>query len=298
MNITLTDIETFLSVLDAGSISGAAARADLSKSVVSKRISEFETALGTSLFLRSAGRIVPTDAAFALAERLRPALAELVAATESAAAETDLRGRLAISAPMSFGIRHLGPVIADFAHRHPNLDIVLDYDDRMVDLARAGFDVGLRIGAMHDSTLMSRKLCEDPRALVASPGYLRQAPPLERPEDLAAHVALSYRHSRLGEVWSFSEPVALPRPARVSANNGDAIRDLAIGGLGLALLPLFICHEALASGALVRVLPELTPQPVPITIVWPPIRPMPRKLRLFIDHLVTSLGTGQPWSTP
>ena len=139
MDWSISDIRTFLAVLDAGSISGAAARADLSKSVVSKRISDFEAALGVALFTRHAGRIAPTDAALALADRLRPALAELVAATESVGAQTDLRGRLAIAAPMSFGIRHLGPVIAGFARAHPGLEIVLDYDDQLADLSRAGF---------------------------------------------------------------------------------------------------------------------------------------------------------------
>lgn len=296
MGWSITDIETFLAVLDQGSISGVAARANLSKSVVSKRISDFEAALGVALFTRHAGRITPTDSAFVLAARLRPALAELIAATESVAEpEAPLRGRLAIAGPMSFGIRHLGPVIAGFARAHPGLEIVLDYDDQHTDLARAGFDVALRIGHLKDSSLMARRLCQDPHALVASPGYLAAQGPVEGPADLARHEAISYLNARLARIWPFGPDVAPPRPGRISANNGEAMRDLAIAGLGLALLPLFIVHDALRDGRLVRLLPDLPQQPLPISVVWPPIRPMPRKTRLAIDHLVHAFPDDPPW---
>ena len=293
---TISDIETFLAVLDAGSISGAAARADLSKSVVSKRISDFEAALGVALFTRHAGRIAPTDSALSLAERLRPALAELVAATESAAGpQTALHGRLAIAAPMSFGIRHLGPVIADFARAHPGLEIVLDYDDRHTDLARAGFDLGLRIGHLKDSSLMARRLCEDPRALVASPTYLARQGEIRQPSDLARHEIIGYLNARLAEIWPFGPETGAPRPGRITANNGEAMRDMAMGGLGLALLPLFIVHDALRDGRLLRVLPELPQAPLPISMVWPPIRPMPRKTRALIDHMARAFAEAPPW---
>lgn len=296
MRWTLAEIETFLAVIDAGSISAAAARANLSKSVVSKRISEFELALGAPLFLRHAGRIQPRVAALDLAERLRPALAELKAATEAVGwGGTGLAGRLAITAPMSFGIRHLGPAIAAFARAHPGLEIVLDYDDQITALSPAGFDVAIRVGALADSTLMARKLCEDPRVVVASPGYLAVHGPILAPEDFARHEAISYLNVRLGQVWTFGREVAPPRPGRISANNGEAMRDMAQAGLGLALLPLFIVHDALADGRLLRVLPEVPPLPVPISAVWPPARPMPAKTRAFVDHLATAFGERPPW---
>lgn len=296
MGWTISDIETFLAVLDAGSISGAAARADLSKSVVSKRISDFEAALGVALFTRNAGRIAPTDSALTLAERLRPALAELVAAAESVTGpEAELRGRLALAAPMSFGIRHLGPVIAQFAQAHPDLEIVLDYDDRHMDLGRGGFDLGLRIGHLKDSSLMARRLCEDPRALVASPNYLARHGPLACAADLSRHSAIGYLNARLGEIWPFGPGIEPPRMGRITANNGEAMRDMALGGLGLALLPLFIVHDALREGLLVRLLPDLPQQPLPISIVWPPIRPMPRKTRAFIDHIASAFAGDPPW---
>ncbi|QIR86058.1 LysR family transcriptional regulator [Paracoccus sp. AK26] len=294
MDWSISDIRTFLAVLDAGSISGAAARADLSKSVVSKRISDFEAALGVALFTRHAGRIAPTDNALALADRVRPALAELVAATESLGGQADLRGRLAIAAPMSFGIRHLGPVIAGFARAHPGLEVVLDYDDQLTDLGRAGFDVGLRIGQMRDSSLMARRVCADPRALVASPDYLAVHGGIDDPADLARHSAIGYLNARLGDIWPFAG-VAQPPLGRITANNGEAMRDMAIGGLGLALLPMFIVHDALRDGRLVRLLPHLPQDPLPVSLVWPPIRPMPRKTRAFIDHVAAAFAGEPPW---
>lgn len=296
MDWSITEAETFLAVLDAGSISGAAARADLSKSVVSKRISDFEAALGVALFARHAGRITPTDSAQALAERLRPALADLAAAADSvASAESPLRGRLALSAPMSFGIRHLGPVIADFARAHPELEIAVEYDDQMADLGRAGFDVGLRIGALRGDSLMARRLCTDPQALVASRDYLVRRGGVAGAADLARQDWIVYSNARLAEIWPFGPAIAAPRPGRITANNGEAIRDMAIAGLGLALLPLFIVHDALDDGRLVRLLADLPQQPLPISAVWPPIRPLPRKTRLFIDHLARAFAEGPPW---
>ena len=294
MDWTISDIRTFLAVLDAGSISGAAARAALSKSVVSKRISDFEAAIGVALFLRHAGRIVPTDAALTLAERLRPALAELVAATESIGTGSDLRGRLAIAAPMSFGIRHLGPIIAAFARVHQGLEIVLDYDDQLTDLGRAGFDHRLRIGQMRDSSLMARRVCADPRALVASPDYLSRHGSIDSPADLSRHRAIGYLNARLGDIWPFAG-VTPPPLGRITANNGEAMRDMAIGGLGLALLPMFIVHDALRDGRLLRVLPDLAQDPLPISVVWPPVRPLPPKTRAFVDHVAGALAGQPPW---
>ncbi|WP_254604159.1 LysR family transcriptional regulator [Leisingera sp. ANG59] len=296
MRWTINEIETFLSVMDTGSISETATRAGLSKSVISKRISDLEAALGVALFTRHAGRISATNAASALAERIRPAYSELVAATEWVAEDDPgLHGRLRISAPMSFGIRHVGRIAAKFSSMHPNLEVIIEYDDAMVDLARSGFDAAVRVGAMPDSTLVVRKLCEDPRVIVASPGYLEQHGPIDSPDQLRDHAAIGYQNKRLGEIWQFDKPVDPPAPSRVMTNNGEAMRDMVLEGLGIALLPMFIVYDDLKNERLLQVLPELTPEPLPVQAVWPPIKHMPPKLRLFIDHLALSFGQRAPW---
>ena len=305
MRYDLNDLETFLTVMELGTVTAAAARLNLSKSVVSKRITDLESTLGAALFRRNAGRITPTEAALRLAERLRPALSELVAATESTAWDMDgvapLRGSLSIAAPMSFGVLHLGPIIARFAEANPELDIAVDYDDRTRDLAREGFDVGVRIGKMRDNALMQRKLCEDESVAVASPAYLDRMGRPRSLADLRDHQVIGYSHMPNSQLWQFHDRDRFVSPlveGRISLNNGEAIRCMAMQGLGLAMLPGFIAAPALAEGRLERVLPDFPTRRMPIVAVWPPVSPMPAKLRRFVDHLATELKS-PPWqATP
>lgn len=298
MGYDLDDLETFLTVMELGTVTAAAARLNLSKSVVSKRISDLEATLGAALFRRNAGRITPTEAAQHLAERLRPALSELIAAAESTARDMDgmapLRGSLSIAAPMSFGVMHLGPIIADFARANPQLAISVDYDDRSRDLAREGFDIGIRVGKVRDKALMQRKLCEDESVAVASPAYLERCGRPRTLGDLRDHQVIGYCHVPISQLWQFQDRDRFVSPlvaGRITMNNGEAIRCMAAAGLGLAMLPGFIAAPALADGSLERVLPDHPARRMPIVAVWPPVSPMPAKLRRFIDHLASALKT-------
>lgn len=300
MKWTIEEIRTFLDVMETGTVSGAAARSNISKSVISKRIAELETALGAALFQRHAGRIIPTESAEELALRLRPALAEMTNAVESAAwGMAGLRGSLAISAPMSFGTHHLGPAIAEFARQHPDLEIILDYDDRIIDLVRGRFDLAIRIGQLPDSGLIARKLCEDPRVVVASPDYIGRRGKPETLEDLQRHSCIGYLNVQSASVWQFLDDdgtaVGVPLVSRISANNGEAIRDMTIAGLGIALLPMFIANKALGDGQLLKIAEALRPTPLPISVVWPPVKPMPMKLRAIVDHLAKAFSDRPPW---
>ncbi len=302
MRYSLEEIETFLTVMELGTITAAAARLNHSKSVISKRVSDFERSVDAALFHRQAGRITPTEAALDLTERLRPALTELIAATESAACTSGsaapLRGSLAIAAPMSFGTMFLSGLLADFARMHPGLDLRIDYDDRARDLLREGFDIGIRIGEARDAHLMQRKLCEDRPVVVASEGYLCQHGTPETLAELRNHQVLSYSHLADATLWQFHQGGRVVSPqvgGRITLNNGEAMRDMAIAGLGLAILPAFIVSAALAGGRLHRILPDCETRPLPILAVWPPVSPMPAKLRALIDHLVEHLSLRRPW---
>ncbi|MTH33376.1 LysR family transcriptional regulator [Paracoccus limosus] len=304
MRYDLNDLETFLTVMELGTVTAAAARMNLSKSVVSKRITDLEATLGAALFRRNAGRITPTEAALRLAERLRPAVAELVAAAESTAWDMDgvapLRGSLSIAAPMSFGVLHLGPIIARFAEANPGLELTVDYDDRTRDLAREGFDIGIRIGKIRDKALMQRKLCEDESMAVAAPSYLDRHGRPASIHDLRGLQVIGYSHVPNSALWQFQERERFVSPmveSRISLNNGEAIRCMAIQGLGLAMLPGFIVAPALAEGTLERVLPDHPTRRMPIVAVWPPVTPLPAKMRRFIDHLAAELRT-PPWLVP
>lgn len=301
MRYSLDDIETFLAVMELGTVSAAAARMNLSKSVISKRISDFEAALATALFRRNAGRILPTDAALRLADRLRPALSGLRSAAESALqadATAPLQGAMAISAPMSFGTLHLSPILARFALAHPQLELRIDYDDRARDLAREGFDLAIRIGDMRDAHLMQRKLCEDRLIACASPAYLARHGTPQALADLSDHQVIGYNHLPNAQLWQFRQGERYVSPqvrGRVTLNNGEAMRDMAIAGVGLAILPGFIVAAAMRSGTLVQVLPALPARPLPVHAVWPPVTPMPAKLRALVDHLAAELDGGRPW---
>lgn len=302
MRYSLDEIETFLTVMELGSVTAAAARLNLSKSVVSKRISDFEAAVGAALFRRNAGRITATEAGLRLAERLRPALSELIAATESAAwgmegAET-LRGTLAISAPMSFGTMYLTPVLARFAALHPELELRVDYDDRLRDLARDGFDIGIRIGEPRDGALMVRKLCEDQQVAVASPAYIARHGAPQSPAELGRHQLIGYTHVPDSALWRYRQngrATSPPVSSRLMLNNGEAIRDMAIAGLGIAILPGFIIADALDDGRLQALLPATHSRALPVMAVWPPVSPLPGKLRALIDHLAQEFAGGAPW---
>lgn len=300
MKYTLDEIETFLAVMELGTITAVAARLNLSKSVISKRISDLEATLGAALFRRNAGRITPTEAARRLDDRLRPALAELTAAAESAAwggaHEDVLRGTLSIAAPMSFGTLHLSPIIARFAAQHPELELRIDYDDRARDLLRDGFDLAIRIGHLRDTALMQRKLCEDETIPCASPTYLDRHGRPQTLADLQDHEVIGYQHMSNTQLWAFEKDTPPPLQGRLSLNNGEAMRDMAIEGLGLAILPGFLATDPIAEGKLERILPHTQTRSLPIVAVWPPVSPMPPKLRRFIDHLVAELENGQPWN--
>ena len=305
MRYSLDDMETFLAVIELGTVTAAAARLNLAKSVVSKRVAGLEAALGAALFRRNAGRITPTEAGLRLADRLRPALAELAAAAESATCATDsgtgLRGRLSIAAPMSFGIIYLGPIIGRFAAAHPELELVVDYDDRARDLAREGFDIGIRIGHLRDTAVKHRRIGTDRLFACASPDYLARRGVPALPQDLTDHEVIGYHHLRNAQIWRFrvNDRVVLPPVrCRITLNNGEAMRDMALAGLGIAMLPGFIAAPDLAAGRLVAVLADHATRELPVAAVWPPVEPMPAKLRRFIDHLVAELHGGQAWQVP
>ena len=301
MHYTLDEIDTFLTVMAMGTVTAAAARLNLSKSVISKRISDLETGLGVALFRRNAGRLTPTEAAERLADRMRPAVSELKAAAESAAwgagAEV-LRGRLSLSLPMSFGTLYLGQVIARFAQAHPELELRVDYDDRARDLAREGFDLGIRLGEGPGGALTRRKLCEDRMIACAAPQLLQRLGMPQEPAALNGQEVIGYSHISNAETWSFHQAGRVIAPdvrERITVNNGEAMRDLALAGLGFAMLPGFIAAPALRRGELVAVLPDWATRALPVLAVWPPVQPMPAKLRRFIDFLASEMAGEAPW---
>src|SRR6185295_9001405 len=191
----LTDIAVFVRVVERGSFTLAADDLALSRAVVSKYLSRLEDRLGARLLHRTTRRLSLTEAGAALFEASRGAL-ERIEEAEAAVAQfqSEPRGRLRVSAPMSFGILHLGPLLADFARAHPKVSMDLRLDDRYVNLVEDGIDVAVRIGALSDSSLVARKLAVTRAIACASPAYLAEHGTPESPEDLATHNCLIYSY--------------------------------------------------------------------------------------------------------
>ncbi|AGI23162.1 transcriptional regulator [Pseudomonas sp. ATCC 13867] len=297
------DILTFIRVMESGSITAAADRMNLSKSVISKRISDLESALGVELFQRSTRQLKPTESGDAFYERMVPLIHEINLTAESLSAkrESSLRGQLRITTPMSFGDMYLGPVIAEFARRHPNLELAVDYEDRSVDLVQGGYDVGIRISHLRDSSLRARTLCECPRVVVCSPSYIESNGQPRTVAELADHQCIDYAYVHANRLWQFESqagggsPISVSTRSRIVINNGGALRDMAIAGLGIASLPIFLAAEGLRKGLLVPVLTGYRQPPYTISAIYPPTHHVSTKVRTFIDYLVELFVPPLPW---
>jgi DNA-binding transcriptional LysR family regulator len=296
------DLITFLSVVESGSVTSAAARLNVAKSVISKRIGDLETALGVQLFRRSTRNVKPTEAGLSFYEQVAPLIRALHETTErvSERAET-LSGRLRLTAPVSFGTMFLGPAIAQFAKRHPELDLAVDYDDRPVDLTEGGYDLGVRMGDLKDSSFKARKLCDCARIVCCSPDYAQRHGLPESVADLARHTSVDYAYVRTSSLWQFdtevggAKAISVMMRSRIVANNFEAMRDMAVAGLGLVLLPEFLAAGPLGTGALISALPHATPRPYMISAVYPHTNHVSTKVRALIDYLVGAFSPSLPW---
>lgn len=297
----LSAMEVFVRVVETGGFSAAARDLGLSKSAVSKQVAAIEERLGARLLNRTTRRLSPTDAGAAYHARAVRLLAE----AEEMEAEigqlaSSVRGTLRINAPVTFGIRHLGPLLPDLMSAHPDLEVDLVLNDRVVDLVDEGFDVAVRIAQLADSSLMARRLCRSRRLVVASPAYIARRGAPQTPEDMADHDCVLYSYLLREGAWDLSGPdgrraaVRITR-GRLRANNGDVLLQAAIDGLGLAMMPTFIVGPALADGSLIRVLPEWQDDTGSVYAVHPHARFTPAKVRVFVDFLAQRFHGEPAW---
>lgn len=292
-------LTTFVCVADSGSISRAAERLNVAKSAVSRRLSELEAHLGVRLFNRSTRRLSLTPTGEAFYHRASRLLTDLSEAEEEVSREHgQLTGKVRIAAPLSFGIMHLQPAVATFMAMHPNVEFDLVLDDRENDLVGEGFDLGIRLSQLPDSTLMARKLAPIRSVAVASPEYLARRGTPHHPADLAEHDGLFYSNVPESRVWGYTSTSGQWQPVRgrrrLRVNNGDFLRDAAIAGLGIAIEPTFILYEAIANGQLVPILTDFKWPEIGAYAVYPQTRYVSARVRAFIDHLVERFA-GEPY---
>jgi DNA-binding transcriptional LysR family regulator len=295
----LADLQAFVAVVNAGSLSRAAEQVRSSKSVISRRIASLEYALGAQLLLRDRRGARLTEAGADLHKTASDVLARLEQVRdEAASALTELSGRIRVSAPLSFGTTHLVPVLAAFAAAHPTVELEVSLDDHVVDLLAGGFDLALRIGSPPHPALAARMLALVRPRLVASPGYLARRGRPASAADLAGHDIIEYMNEGL-HLWRSSFGAFVDVGAlcvRFRADNGELLRGAAIEGLGLLILPDFLIKEAVESGKLELVLPSHDFASAGLYAVPAPGRPKLRRVRALIDHLAQTFGPDPPWA--
>ncbi|MBX3488818.1 MAG: LysR family transcriptional regulator [Parvibaculum sp.] len=298
MMTDLNGFAVFARVVELGGFTAAADALGLSKSVVSRQVSALEDELGVRLLNRTTRRVAVTEAGAVVFERAQRIVAEAEeAAAEANCIEGQVRGRLRINAPMSFGILELGPALPAFVARYPDLDVDLVLNDRRVDLIEEGFDVSLRISALEDSSLIARQLAPVERYVVGAPAYFEKYGMPARPADLAAHRFLLYTLLSRPEQMSFAGPGGAREDVAVRGhlfcNNADAMLPLLRAGAGLCLSPDFVCHEELRTGRLVRALEDWSMPPLRLHVIYPHTRHLSAKVRAFVDFAAEHFGPGK-----
>jgi DNA-binding transcriptional LysR family regulator len=298
----LAGIPAFEGVVAAGSFAGAARALGLSVAAVSKQVGALEDRLGVRLLQRTTRQVRLTEAGQRFHERCQRILADLEdAEREVSERQATARGRVRVSAPMSFGQRHIGPVVSAFLDKHPDVAIDLVLDDRFVDLLAEGFDAAVRIAELRDSSLVARRLCASRRVLCAAPAYLARHGTPGSPDELAAHPCIGYAYMASGCDWPFRTPAGR-RLVRVHgpvmSNNGDVLRALALDGCGIALLPTFLVADDLRDGHLHEVLPDQLDGDPAVWVVQPTRRHVPLAVRAFVEFLVARFARVAPWDRP
>ena len=296
--LKIDGITAFVAVAEAGSISEAARRLRLSKSVVSERLSEMERALGATLLHRTTRKLTLTEDGTAFLERATRIVHEVrEAAADLAERRGTLTGPLRIAAPVTFGRMHLGPALYPFLVDHPEIELTLDLDDRRVDAASEGYDAIIRHGLIADSRLVAWKLARSRRLLVAAPDYLSRHGSPTSLSDLENHQGIFYTNRGVAD-WRFQGPdgaVVIRGKLALGVNNGDVLHDAAIAGLGIALLPTFIAGPSIRDGRLVEIDVGYRPEPEFIFMAHPEGRNPSAKLRAIVEHLKKAFGDPPYW---
>lgn len=297
----LSGMLIFAAVVEAGSFTRAAERLTISKGTVSKALARLEDRLGVHLMNRTTRKLSITEAGQGFYEHCARLIAEAEQAERSVTShQLSPRGLLRISAPVSFGIMHLSPALAEFQRRYPDIQLELSLNDRMVDLLEEGFDMAVRIGALADSSLMARRVAYSRAVVAASPDYLTRRGTPTHPRDLADHSCLIYTYSRHPREWDFEvdgEALRVSVDGALAANNGNILVAAAIAGQGVTMTPSFLCWQALASGELVELLSGTTPV-FSAYAIYPQSRHVSSKVRAFIDFLVEHFGPVPYWEQP
>lgn len=299
----LPDLEgwaIFAKVVEAGSFAAAAAELGLAKATVSKAVARLEERLGTRLLHRTARRLALTAAGRAAAESAARLLGEAEAIEAAVVLQSvEPHGVVRLAAPMSFGVRHVAPLLPELLERFPKIAVDLHLSDAQVDLVGDGFDLALRIAALPSSSLKARRICAVRRLLVGAPAYFARHGRPQHPRELEAHSCLGYAYLPAPDRWRFlnrdGDEVSVVPKGPLRANNADALAPLLLAGHGLAVQPEFMVWQDLASGRLEQAMADWWMPPVDLNIVLPPGGLRPARVTAVVDFLVAGLASA-PWA--
>ncbi|TQV75209.1 LysR family transcriptional regulator [Aliikangiella marina] len=295
----LEHLEVLVRVARTHSISRAGQELGLSPTVSSNYLTKLETELGVRLIHRTTRKVSLTEDGIDFLAHAENVLASVEAAKASVGAGiTSPTGTLRITAPSSFGRIHLMPQLNDFMKLFPALELDCRFSDNIVDLVEGGFDIAIRNAELKDSSLVARKLAPDKRVLCASPDYVKKYGEPKTPNDLLKHQCLTLNGL---ETWKFKIPdgvQAIKGKGRFKADNGEAIRDACIQGMGITICSTWIAHQHLRSGKLIHLLQDfpLVSQSA-IWAVYPTNRQLAPKVRAFIDFFVNAYGKKPYWDS-
>lgn len=293
MNL-LDAMTAFVRVTELGSYTRAAEALDLSRTRLSRRVMELEAHLQVRLLQRTTRRLHLTEAGERYLLRAQGILQALQEAeAEAGAGLCEVRGRLRLNGPMSFGMRHLSPLVARFMVEHPDLEVRLDLNDRRVDLLEEGYDLAIRIGALPDSTLVARRLTRCRMVLCASPAYLAAHGEPRSLAQLGEHRCLRYLTAKGGDWQLDGQRLAVSGP--LESNNGDVLTPAAEAGLGIAHQPSFLVADSIRAGRLVPILRDLPSEELMVHGVYPARRYLPAKVTAFLDFLAEAWGDPPIW---
>lgn len=288
------EIEAFVTVAQLGSFVKAADKLGLSKAMVSRQVSELEARLGVRLMQRTTRRLSLSEAGSEYLQRCVPILAELEEANAAVSATAvQAQGLLKVTAPLTFGIRHLAPLWGEFLRVHPRVALEVNLNDRVVDLIEEGYDLAVRIGQLGPSSLIARRIASARLLLCASPRYLQRAAPIRALADLAQHDVISYSYLATGEQWRFSGPGgahSITVHPRLRSNSGDTCRAAALADQGLIFQPDFLVGDDLRAGRLVPVLPQYEGPTLDISVVYPSRHHLSHKVRAMVEFLAAAFA--------
>ncbi len=290
----------FAEIVEAGSLTAVAQARDLSRSLLSKRLKNLERHLGVRLLNRTTRRISltePGERLYRHCRRLREVLED--ADSEIAGLGNTPRGELRLTVPVPLGQHPVAALLAEFLTRYPDVQVNLSLDERFIDLVEEGYDVAIRIGQLDDSSLIARRLGSTRIHCAAAPAYLDRYGIPGHPDELIRHNCLTYRHAReRSDVWVFSDqgrPLAVRVKSSLRGDNGLALCQAAVAGLGVVRMPSFIIGGHLTRGRLVPILADYLDAHLPIYVVYPSGSHLPAKTRVFIDFLIDAFDRYRDW---